>query len=141
MAGPKVVIDYLINRCRSLIYSTSLSPAAVSAASWGFDVIRDQPQRRARVRQLARRVRDELTIAADPLESSVPIIPVVMGNDQNAVAAARRLVDLGLFVPAIRPPTVPEGTARLRISLSAAHDDAMLDTLVEAIGQQFPRGN
>lgn len=133
VAGPKVVIDYLVNRCRTLIYSTSLAPAAVSAAIDAFAAIRDQPERRSHVQTLARVLREKLSIDAGPLESSVPIIPVVMGEDHRAVTASARLAELGFFVPAIRPPTVAEGTARLRVSLSAAHDGEMVATLADAI--------
>jgi 8-amino-7-oxononanoate synthase len=133
VAGPKLVIDFLVNRCRTLIYSTSLAPSAVRAAIDAFAVIGDQPQRRSRVQALARDLRQRLSIEADALEATVPIIPVVIGEDDRAVAAAARLAEQGFFVPAIRPPTVAEGTARLRISLSAAHNEAMIQTLAETI--------
>jgi 8-amino-7-oxononanoate synthase len=133
VAGPQIVIDYLINRCRSLIYSTSLAPAAVLAALAAFDLIRDQPERRRHVQQLARHVRDGLSIDASPLEASVPIIPIVIGGDEAALAASDELVKAGFYVPAIRPPTVPDGTARLRVSLSAAHEETMVESLVSAI--------
>jgi 7-keto-8-aminopelargonate synthetase-like enzyme len=128
------VIDHLVNHCRSLIYSTSLTPAAVAAASAGIDHIRTQPERRQRVKMLARRVRSELSIEPrNDLEASVPIIPVVVGDDSQAVRVSRQLAELGFYVPAIRPPTVAEGTARLRISLSAAHQDEMIEQLLNAI--------
>lgn len=130
VAGPQVVIDYLINRCRSLIYSTALAPAAVMAALDALDSIANEPQRRAHVRQLAAAVREELSIAAEPVESLVPIVPVVVGSDQAALEKSQRLADQGFFVPAIRPPTVPEGAARLRISLSAAHERSIVDALL-----------
>lgn len=135
VAAPQLVIDYLINRCRSLIYSTALAPAAVSAATDSFDAIRDQPERRVRVQQLARKLRASLSIEANQIEADVPIIPVVIGGDEQTVAASERLLEAGFYVPAIRPPTVPEGTARLRISLSAAHEDAMVAGLADAIGR------
>jgi 8-amino-7-oxononanoate synthase len=134
VAAPRVVIDHLVNHCRSLIYSTSLTPAAVAAASAGIDHIRTQPERRQRVKMLARRVRSELSIESrNDLEASVPIIPVVVGDDSQAVRVSRQLAELGFYVPAIRPPTVAEGTARLRISLSAAHQDEMIEQLLNAI--------
>ena len=134
VAAPRVVIDHLVNHCRSLIYSTSLTPAAVAAASAGIDHIRTQPERRQRVKMLARRVRSELSIEPrNDLEASVPIIPVVVGDDSQAVRVSRQLAELGFYVPAIRPPTVAEGTARLRISLSAAHQDEMIEQLLNAI--------
>lgn len=133
VAGPSSVIDYLINRCRPLIYSTALAPAAVEAAGRAIESFRTQPQRRQRVKQLATTLRELLSLPAGPVESTVPIVPVVIGDDSQAVQASRQLAAEGFFVPAIRPPTVPEGTARLRISLSAAHSDASLESLAAAL--------
>ncbi len=133
VAGPKPVTDFLINRCRSLIYSTALAPAAVMAAIDALDTIQNQPERRAHVQRLARMVREQLAISADLVESVVPIIPVLVGQDAAAVEQSQRLAERGFFVPAIRPPTVPAGTARLRISLSAAHDPGMVEALLAAI--------
>ncbi len=133
VAGPKVVIDTLINLCRTLIYSTSLAPGAVEAAIEGLHTIADEPDRRKHVQELSRRFRKQLSIDASDVEAVVPIIPVVIGGDAATVAASNRLAELGFYVPAIRPPTVPEETGRLRVSLSAAHDQAMVDSLADAI--------
>ena len=134
VAAPRVVVDHLINHCRPLIYSTSLTPAAVTAAAAGIRDILSRPGRRERVQKLARYVRSELSIeAASDLEASVPIIPVVMGTDSRVIEVSSQLAKSGFYVPAIRPPTVPEGTARLRISLSAAHRSEMIDELLTAI--------
>ena len=133
VAAPRVVIDYLINRCRTLIYSTALAPPIVDAALDGIERIRREPERRQHVQSLARRFRQRLQIDAPPIETGVPIIPVIIGSDQETVAKSGRLAELGYFVPAIRPPTVPEGTGRLRVSLSAAHDETMVDAVADAI--------
>ncbi|MEM9589239.1 MAG: 8-amino-7-oxononanoate synthase [Planctomycetota bacterium] len=137
VAGPTVVIDYLINHCRSLIYSTALAPAAVAAAWTGIGTFSAQPRRRARVGELARRLRERLGLidedSEDSIESSVPIVPLIVGTATRAVEIARHLSDQGFYVPAIRPPTVPEGTSRLRVSLSASHTDTMLDELADTI--------
>jgi 7-keto-8-aminopelargonate synthetase-like enzyme len=134
VAAPRVVVDHLINHCRSLIYSTSLAPAAVAAALAGISEIRTGVERRQRVQQLARYVRSELSIdVANDLEASVPIIPVVVGTDRRVIEVSEQLAKSGFYVPAIRPPTVPEGTARLRISLSAAHRTEMIDELLVAV--------
>ena len=83
---------------------------------------------------MARHVRAELAITvANELEASVPIIPVVVGTDPRVVEVSAQLAESGFYVPAIRPPTVPEGTARLRISLSAGHQIEMIDELLVAI--------
>lgn len=135
VTGPRMVIDYLINRCRSLIYSTSLSPLATAAAIDGIRAIQDQPQRRDRVQRLSARVRSRLQIPAHGLEASIPIIPVILGDDDQAIACSQKLLDEAMYVPAIRPPTVPEGTSRLRISLSAEHTDEMIDHLITAVSE------
>ncbi|MGB7329420.1 MAG: 8-amino-7-oxononanoate synthase [Rubripirellula sp.] len=131
VAGPQVVIDYLVNKCRPLIYSTSLAPAAVMSAQAGINAINDEPQRRTRVRQWSSNLRDALSIKTSPIESIVPIVPIIVGCDTDALTAAKSLADAGFYVPAIRPPTVPEGTARLRISLSASHTDAQIGQLIQ----------
>lgn len=135
VAGSQCVVDYLTNHCRTLIYSTALAPAAVAASLVSLQMIRDQPERRRRVQQLASQLRNMLSIESDAIESTVPIIPVLIGGDRETLAASNRLGKAGFYVPAIRPPTVPEGTARLRVSLSAAHDESMVSRLAAAIGE------
>lgn len=126
VAGPRALIDLLVNRARSFIYTTGLSPADTAAALAALRVYisaRGQ-QLRARLRELVNRMR--------PAHPS-PIIPFVLGEDRAALAAAEALLARGLYVPAIRPPTVPLGTARLRVALSAAHTDVMCDHLQRAL--------
>ncbi len=133
VAAPAVVTDYLANRCRPLIYSTALTPAAVASATAAIQTIASQPERRDHLHHLSQWIRRELSIHADPVESKVPIIPLPVGDDAAAVNMSQQLAQRGFFVPAIRPPTVPPGTARLRISLSAAHRQPMVAQLVRAI--------
>ncbi len=133
VAGPSVVMDYLINRCRSLIYSTSLAPTTVTAALDSIDCIEKEPHRRDRVRMLSRRLREALGLPVHGIESEVPIIPWIIGDERSAVERSAQLFRQGFYVPAIRPPTVPNGTARLRISLSADHTDDMVDQLIECL--------
>ena len=137
VAGPKVVIDYLVNHCRSLIFSTSLSPAAVSAATQAFELVRSEPKRRTHVCKLAQQFRSQFPSNESllPLETSIPIIPVITGADARTIAISRSLAERGFYVPAIRPPTVPEGKSRLRVSLSAAHQPQAIDALAEAINE------
>ncbi|OYP28339.1 aminotransferase class I/II-fold pyridoxal phosphate-dependent enzyme [Rhodopirellula sp. MGV] len=130
---PNVIADYLINRCRSLIFSTALSPLAVESALRFFATGAGLLNRRDRVTRLASSLRSQLGLSCSELEMQVPIVPIVIGSDEDAMEMSRRLVEHRLFVPAIRPPTVPEGTARLRVSLSAAHTDEMLSRLVDAV--------
>lgn len=135
VAAPRVVVDYLVNRCRSLVFSTALAPTAVAAAAESLRIIVDEPARREKVCELAKRVRRRLGSEVEPNERPVPIIPVVLGSDARAVAASDHLARLGFYVPAIRPPTVPDGTARLRVSLSASHQGEVVDQLCEEINQ------
>jgi 8-amino-7-oxononanoate synthase len=133
VAGPAIVIDYLINRCRSLIYSTALAPPAVTAALDSLNRIASEPWRRDRVRRSSRQIRQALEISGDGPETEVPIIPWIVGDEQTAIQQSRRLWDRGVYVPVIRPPTVPQGSSRLRISVSADHTDDMLEQLIDAV--------
>lgn len=139
VAAPQAVTDYLVQQARPLIYSTAAAPAAIAAASAGLRTMQDQPQRRHRVRHQARRLRQRLGQAGFRIDlSEVPIVPLRIGPAAEAVRAADRLRQAGFFVPAIRPPTVPDATARLRISLSAAHTDQQIDDLCDAIERMVP---
>jgi 8-amino-7-oxononanoate synthase len=128
VAGSRALIGLLVNRARSFIYTTGLSPADTAAALAAIRVYRSPKgeQLRQRLRELVDRVR--------PAHPS-PIIPFILGEDRAALAAAKSLLMRGLYVPAIRPPTVPLGTARLRVALSAAHTDAMIDQLQCALAE------
>jgi len=131
VAGPKVVIDYLINFCRPLIFSTAASPLVIDAAIDGVRSIRTEPQRRHAVGKLARLAREILigeTVSGPGRD--VPIVPLILSRNDHAMEVSRRISELGFFVPAIRPPTVPDGTARLRISLSAVHREQDLVALL-----------
>lgn len=133
VAAPKSVVDYLINRCRTLIYSTSLAPSAAQSAIEALDLVRDEPERREHVQSMSRLIRERLSIETNGVENSVPIIPVMVGSDAKALELSTSLRQQGFFVPAIRPPTVPAGTARLRISVSAAHNREMVESLLKVM--------
>jgi 8-amino-7-oxononanoate synthase len=126
VAGPRAAMALLVNRARPAIYSTAMPPAAAAAALAALGVARstEGDDRRARLGRLVDRV-----APGHP----TPIVPVVLGPEDRAVAASAALLDRGLLVPAIRPPTVPPGTSRLRVTLSAAHTDAHVDALVAAL--------
>ena len=126
VAGPRAVIDLLVNAARPFIFSTGLSPGDAAAALAALHLVRS-PEGRALVRRV-RAHTDRLT----PNHPS-PIVPVIIGDEHRAVAASEDLLDLGYWVPAIRPPTVAPGTSRLRITLSAAHDDEHIDGLLAAL--------
>lgn len=130
VACPTVVAEFLINHCRPLVFSTALSVPAVQAAIIAMDHLDEIRVRRDRVCALARQVRSSIGQSCDGIESDIPIIPIRIGSDADAIAASQRMCERGMFVPAIRPPTVPEGQSRLRVSLSADHDDDMICRLV-----------
>ncbi|WP_436717857.1 8-amino-7-oxononanoate synthase [Roseiconus lacunae] len=134
VVGPQVIVDYLINHCRPLIFSTALSPLAVESASRFFQNPKRLVERRDRVAKFAARLRQTLGLQTETIEAGIPIVPWVIGGDGDALAKAAQLRQLGLFVPAIRPPTVPPGTSRLRISLSAALEDSMFERLIAGLG-------
>jgi 8-amino-7-oxononanoate synthase len=128
VAGPRPFIDLLRNRARSFIFTTASTPADTAAALAALRTVRS-PEGEA----LRRRLRHHV----DRLRPGhpTPIVPVVMGTEDAALAAAASLLDQGLLVPAIRPPTVPAGTSRLRVTLSAAHTDDQVGRLLTALGR------
>jgi 8-amino-7-oxononanoate synthase len=139
VAGSAALVDLLVSRARSFVFTTALPPAACGAALAALDRVRDEPARRARVLALTERTKAGLARLGFDLSRVVaPILPVVLGSEERALAASARLRERGYFVRAIRPPTVPRGTSRLRIALSAAHSEAQVDGLVEALAEVLP---
>ncbi len=134
VAGSKVLCDYLVNHARSFIYTTSLPPALAAAASKAIDIIQQEDNRRQKVLDNAQYVRQGLkNLGFDTLDSSTPIIPVVLKDAARALAVSEALRFKGIFVQAIRPPTVPVNTARLRVTVMATHTQGDLDKLLDAI--------
>ncbi len=122
VAGSRRLIDHLINRAPTLIYSTALPPAAAAAAREALRIVRAEPERRSHLLSLSRDLRRGLAALGFDVGDSVgPIVPVLLGGPERAVRLSEALRERGFLVPAIRPPTVPNGTSRLRISLTAAH--------------------
>jgi 7-keto-8-aminopelargonate synthetase-like enzyme len=126
VAGPRAYVDLLCNRARPFIFTTASTPADIAAAQAALRVVRS-PEGDALVARLRRHV-DRLRPG-----HPTPIVPIVLGDEAAALAAAARLLDLGLLVPAIRPPTVAPGTSRLRVTLSAAHTEDQVDRLLAAL--------
>jgi 8-amino-7-oxononanoate synthase len=132
VAGPSWAIEYLIQRARTFIFSTAPPPAVAAALDASLDVIADEPQRRDRVRQLARYLRERLHASGfEVTVTDSPIIPIVLGENARAMAVAAQLQSDGFDVRAIRPPTVPPGTARLRVSVNFHLSEEILDRFVE----------
>ena len=126
VCGPRTFTDLLVNKARSYIFTTAAAPAAAAAAIAAIDVIDsgDGERLKARLRANIDRIR--------PGHRS-PIIPIIVGDEDQALAASAALAAEGILVPAIRPPTVPVGTSRLRVTVSAAHTDDDLKRLTEAL--------
>ena len=136
VCGSADVCSAVVNFGRAYVYSTSVPPPTGAAIEAAVGVLRDEPERQARVRALARHLRVELgrsRLATPPGDS--PIVPVILGEERAALAAAARLLDAGLLVVAVRPPTVPRGGSRLRVTVSAGHSDEELERLIEVLRQ------
>ncbi|MBK8752133.1 MAG: 8-amino-7-oxononanoate synthase [Candidatus Competibacteraceae bacterium] len=131
VAGDRCVIDWLMQRARPYIFTTASSPMIPVALLASLELMVNGDERRAHLQQLIVRLRAGLDgLPWRLLPSPTAIQPLLIGENEAAVQLAERLFVRGLWVPAIRPPTVPMGTARLRISLSAAHSEEQIDTLM-----------
>ncbi len=134
VAGDEDLIETLIQRARTYIYTTALPAAVAAATRAALAVSITESWRRERVLALTRRFRELAEAAGLPLADSItPIQPILLGRADAAVAASRALLERGFFVAAIRPPTVPDGTSRLRVALSAAHRDADIESLIASL--------
>src|SRR3989475_2488692 len=134
VAGSRDLIEYLVNRARAFIYTTALPPAQAAAAIAALDVIEDEPERRERLWVLRRRLHAGARQAgSDTLDSRSPIIPLLIGDAGAALRLSETLLSHGIYAPAIRPPTVPAGTSRIRLSVTAGHTPAQIDHLLEVL--------
>ncbi len=135
------VADFLVNRARTLIYSTALPPPAVAAASAALGLVRgaEGESRRERLRALCRMFRAGLgeigfaTPEPDSSDQEVPIFPIIVGDEKDALALADHMMAAGVFLLAVRPPTVPEGTSRLRATLMATHTEGQIGRVLDAL--------
>jgi 8-amino-7-oxononanoate synthase len=136
VCGPAEVIDALAESARPYLYTTALPPALAAATRANLRTLQNEPWRRYHLAALiARFSRGARRLRLPMIESSTPIQPLLLGDEARALHAARALEARGLLVSAIRPPTVPEGSARLRITLSAAHSEADVDRLLAALSE------
>ena len=135
LCASREVIDLMHNRARTLVYSTGLPPASVAAAIAALDIIASDPGLTERPLAKARR----FTALAGLSEAQSPIVPIIVGPADAALAASRRLEEEDFLVTAIRPPTVPEGTARLRLAFCAAHPDEAIERLAGLVGSFIRR--
>jgi 8-amino-7-oxononanoate synthase len=134
VAGADWAIDYLIQRARPFIFSTAPPPSIAAALDASLDIVEREPQRRSAVLERARALRMQLRTAGVPLpEGTSPIVPVLLGDNDRAVAVADALQAEGFDVRAIRPPTVPPGSARLRISVNVNLTDELMNRFATAL--------
>jgi 8-amino-7-oxononanoate synthase len=134
VAGSATLIESLVQSARTYIYTTAMPPALAAAARAAIDVARFEDWRRDRLAHLIAHFRAGATTHGLVLaESRTPIQPVLIGSSAAAVSVSAKLEDAGFHVPAIRPPTVPEGKARLRITLSALHSESDVERLLDAL--------
>jgi len=140
VAASREVCDLIINRGRSFIYTTALPAAACEAARAALAIVRAEPERRRRLLALAQRLRTALRDKGfDTGGSETQIVPVLVGAPEGALALAAMLLEQGIFCPAIRPPTVPPGTSRLRVSLTAEHTEEDIARLVAALDESHTK--
>ncbi|RAU21369.1 8-amino-7-oxononanoate synthase [Paramagnetospirillum kuznetsovii] len=134
VACSAAVRDTLINRASGFIYATSLPPAVLGAMDAALDLVPSMDGERAHLRRMASRLR--ATLQAEGLDtgpSSTQIVPVILGDERRALAVAKALEGRGILGIAIRPPTVPKGTSRIRFALSSVHSEADIDVLIQAV--------
>jgi 8-amino-7-oxononanoate synthase len=128
VSGSRRLIRWLVNYARPYVFSTALAPPTAAAARRAVAIVREEPWRRQHVLELAGR-----------LGGTVPIVPVVVGSAEAAVGLSERLRRRGLFVPAIRPPSVPDGASRLRVSVTAGHTAEDVERLSAAVAEETGR--
>ena len=134
-AGSRSLVDWLVNRARPYVFSTAGPAAAAAAALTALDIVRQEPDRRQKLLARADELRAKLVRRGWNIGlSASQIIPLIVGEPERAIQLSATLRDRGLFVPAIRPPTIPEGEACLRISLTAGHTEEMIAALLGALG-------
>jgi 8-amino-7-oxononanoate synthase len=140
VACSETIRDYLINKCSGLIYSTALPPPVLGAIDAALDLVAGLDAERAHVATLAARLRyGAEALGLDTGASATQIVPLIAGSNQAALGFGKRLREAGIFATAIRPPTVPPDTARVRLALTAAHTNADIDALLDALDDRATR--
>lgn len=136
VVGPADLIRYLLNTARTFLFATAPPPATAAATVAALRIVEAEPERRARLWENRQYLAAGLTRLGFRLTASAsPILPIVLGDARKAVAMADRLLDLGVYAPAIRPPTVPKETSRIRVTVTSEHTRAHLDCALAAFAQ------
>jgi 8-amino-7-oxononanoate synthase len=137
VASSETVRDYFVNRCSGLVYSTALPPPVLGAIDAALDLVSGMDAERAHVAELAQRFRDGAKgLGLSTGASTTQIVPVILGSPEAALAMSKRLREAGFWAVAIRPPTVPAGTARLRLAFTAVHERSDVDRLLEILAEE-----
>jgi glycine C-acetyltransferase len=135
IAGSRALCEVLEQRSRAQLFSNGLPPSVACGARAALGVLRDDPARVARLHQNVARMREAITkTGLKPLEGESAIVPIIVGATPDAIEASRMLLDHGVYATGFGYPVVPEGTARVRVQVSAALDDEQIDRAAEAIG-------
>lgn len=142
VSGSRALRELLVNTSRSFIFSCALAPPAVAAAHAALQVLEREPWRRERLQANAARLRDRLAAAGiDTAPSTTHIVPVQVGENEPTMALCERLLERGFYAQGIRHPSVPVGTARLRITPMATHPEDAIDALADAISEEMTRAS
>ena len=135
LATSKTIADYLVNTCRSFIYSTALPPAVIACNLASLKLIKDEPQRRKALLATAKMLHDRLEEKGFWVKGASQIIPLILGDNLRALEFSQKIQDQGYWALPVRPPTVPAGQARLRLSLSYYHNQETINRLIDAISE------
>ncbi len=134
VATSSIAKNYLLSNARSFIFQTALSPSAIEAAREGISIVQSEPERRAQLLENAQYVRLQLAQCGFVVKGGeTPIISLIIGGSHEAMQFSEKLMDEGIFIPAIRPPTVPQGSSRLRITVMATHTIGQLNKVISKI--------
>ncbi len=135
LCASREVVDYFINKCRPFIFNTGLPPAIAGATLKSLEILAGRPERLAALWANAALFREEMASRGRAVPSETAIVPIVVGGDRDTMDVSSALFERGVFVHGIRPPTVPEGTGRLRLTLMATHTPEMVRTAAARIDE------
>lgn len=136
LVGSSAFIAYLVNTCRAFTYTTAPTPGSAAAATAGLRVVEQEPERRARLwRNRAHLAQGLVELGFRLTASESPIVPIIVGDPDRTVNLAHRLLAEGVYAPAIRPPTVPPATSRIRLTVTADHSLEQIDEALAALGK------
>ncbi|MFU2018036.1 8-amino-7-oxononanoate synthase [Peribacillus butanolivorans] len=132
IAGSRSLVDYVLNRARPFVFSTALSAGVVASALTAVDIIQSEPERRVRLRAMSQRLYNELTSLGYTVSGGeTPILAIICGEPEQAMFLSKELHKYGIYAPAIRPPTVPSGTSRIRLTLMATHQEEQMNHVID----------